>query len=80
METTLIEQAIETVLEQVRPYLMEDGGNVEFVRYEPDTHVVEIRLLGNCKICPMAGMTLRGGIERMIIAHVPIVKRIESVS
>lgn len=79
METMPTEQAIEAVLEQVRPYLMEDGGNVEFVRYEPDTHIVEIRLLGNCKTCPMAGMTLRGGIERMIIAHVPIVKRIESV-
>lgn len=73
------EQAIEAVLEQIRPYLKEDGGDVELVRYEADTHIVEIRLLGNCKTCPMAGMTLRGGIERMLIAQIPSIKRIESV-
>jgi len=73
------EQAIIKALSEIRPYLMEDGGDVELVRFEEDTRIVEIRLLGNCKTCPMSGMTLRGGIERYILSNVPDIKRIEAI-
>ncbi len=73
------EQAINKALSEIRPYLMEDGGDVELVRFEEETRIVEIRLLGNCKTCPMSGMTLRGGIERYILSNVPDIKRIEAI-
>jgi Fe-S cluster biogenesis protein NfuA len=74
-----IEDRIYQVLAEVRPFLQEDGGDLEFVRYEPDTRVAEIRLLGACKNCPMQLMTLRAGIERFLIKAIPEIRRIESV-
>jgi Fe-S cluster biogenesis protein NfuA len=74
-----IKQRIEKVLDKIRPYLQEDRGDVEFVRYEEDTRVAEVRLLGNCTDCPMVMMTLRAGIERFILEAVPEVRRIEKV-
>lgn len=74
-----IEQSIEKVLVKLRPYLEEDGGGVEFVRYEEDTRVCELRLTGNCKTCPMWLMTLRAGIERFLIKEVPEIRRVEAV-
>ena len=53
---------IKSILEQVRPYLLADGGDIEFVRYEDDIGVVEVRFLGQCAQCPMQMMTLRAGV------------------
>lgn len=74
-----IKTRVEHILEQVRPYLKEDGGDVEYVRYEAETRVLEVRLLGNCKTCPLALMTLRAGIERFILSEIPEVRRIENI-
>jgi len=65
-------------LETVRPYLQEDGGDVEFVSVSPDG-IVEGRLLGECAGCSLAIMTLRAGIERIILNAVPGIRRIEAV-
>jgi Fe-S cluster biogenesis protein NfuA len=75
-----IEERIIGALQEVRQYLQEDGGDVEFVRFEAETRVAEIRLLGACKTCPMFMMTLRGGIERFLIAAVKEIRRVESVA
>ncbi len=74
-----ISNRIEKVLEEIRPYLREDDGDVEFVRFEESTRVVEVRFLGNCKACPMSRMTLRAGIEKFILRSVPEVRRVEEV-
>jgi Fe-S cluster biogenesis protein NfuA len=74
-----IEQSIKEALDEARPYLQRDGGDVEFVRFEEDTGVAEISMMGACKTCPLAIMTLRAGIERIVIEKVPEVKRIENV-
>lgn len=50
------------------------------VRFLHETGVLEVRWLGTCAICPMSRMTLRAGIERVILNDVPEVKRIEAVS
>lgn len=73
-----IEQRVNMVLEKVRPYLQADEGDVMFVRYEPEHSTIVVRLLGNCYDCPLALMTLRGGIERHILYHIPEIKRIEA--
>ncbi len=66
-------------LVEINPYLQEDGGAVEFARYEEETQVVEVRMTGTCEKCPLALMTLRAGIERHIIKCVPEVRRVERV-
>lgn len=79
LEST-IEERILTALDQIRHYLQQDGGDVEFVRFEQETGVAEVRLTGNCKNCPMFLMTLRGGIERHLRRAVKEIRRIEPVS
>lgn len=78
-EKSDIESKVNAVLSKVRPFLQEDGGDVEFFRYDEIAKVVEVRLTGNCKKCPLSIMTLRAGIERFIIKEIPEVKRIEQV-
>lgn len=63
----------------MRPYLQEDEGDIEFVRFENETSVLEVRFLGNCKTCPLSVMTLRAGIERYLLARIPEIRRVESV-
>ncbi len=74
------EERIEQSLEQARPFLRADDGDVALVRFRPESGVLEVRWLGTCAICPMSRMTLRAGIERAILNDVPEVKRVEAVS
>jgi Fe-S cluster biogenesis protein NfuA len=64
----------------VKPYLLVDGGSVELVRIDYNTHVVEVCLVGACKTCSLAMMTLRAGIERAILHEAPEIHRVEAVS
>ena len=68
---------IEAALEQIRPNLQADGGDVELV--EVKNGVVKLRLRGACSGCPMATMTLHQGIERLLKERVPGVKEVVSV-
>ncbi len=67
------------VVESLRAPLQADGGDLEFVRFEEDTSVLEVRFLGNCSACPLAIMTLRAGIERVILRELPFIRRVEAV-
>jgi len=75
MELTI--ENVETVLDEMRPYLMSDGGNVELV--ELDGPVVKLRLQGACGSCPSSAMTLRMGIERRLKEQIPEIAEIEQV-
>jgi Fe-S cluster biogenesis protein NfuA len=68
---------IEKVLDELRPYLMADGGNVELVEVEGP--VVRLRLQGACGSCPSSAMTLRMGIERKLKEVIPEIAEIEQV-
>lgn len=70
-------EKIEAALEQVRPTLQADGGDVELVDVEDG--VVSVKLTGACGGCPMASMTLKNGIERILKMQVPDVKEVVSV-
>ena len=78
MSTVKIEE-VNRVIEKVRPYLHQDGGDVEVVSVSDD-NIVEVRLTGACHGCPMSMMTLRAGIERILMLELPEIKRVESVS
>jgi len=71
-------EQVEKALEQVRPALQADGGDVELVDIEDG--VVKVRLQGACSGCPMSAMTLQMGIERILKQQVPEVKSVEQVS
>ncbi len=68
---------VSQALEEVRPSLQVDGGDVELVDIEDG--VVKVRLLGHCAGCPMSQMTLKMGIESYLKKKVPGVKSVESV-
>jgi Fe-S cluster biogenesis protein NfuA len=73
-----MKEKVQEALEQVRPMLQRDGGDVELVDVT-DEGVVQVRLTGACKGCPMSQMTLKNGIERFLLKEVPDVKSVESV-
>lgn len=73
------QERIERALDQIRPALRMDGGNVELVEYDRETKVVRLRMLGACGGCPMSTMTLKMGIERAIRQNVPEVKAVEAI-
>ena len=69
---------IEKALENVRPALQADGGDIQLVSVEPDG-TVKVRLLGVCGGCPMSQMTMTQGVERAIKNAVPEVKKVIAV-
>jgi Fe-S cluster biogenesis protein NfuA len=74
----MIRDKVEKVLEQIRPNLQADGGNIELVDVGEDG-IVKVRLEGACHGCPGAAMTLKAGVERMLKANVPEVKAVVNV-
>ena len=65
------------IIDKLRPFLISDGGNLEFIKYEDN--IVYVRLMGACKDCPMMDVTLKDGIEEMIINEIPEVKEVRNV-
>ncbi len=73
----LTEPNVEKILDELRPYLLADGGNVELV--ELDGPIVKLRLNGACSSCPSSAMTLRMGIERRLREFIPEIAEIQQV-
>ncbi|MEX2336786.1 MAG: NifU family protein [Fulvivirga sp.] len=70
---------IEAALDNIRPYLETDGGNVRILEITDDL-VVRLELLGACGSCPMSTMTLKAGVEEAIRRAVPQIKAVEAVN
>lgn len=68
---------VEEVLNKIRPQLMRDGGNVELVEVNDGT--IKVKLTGACGGCPMATMTLKMGIERILKQEIPEIKEVLAV-
>jgi len=64
-----IEKRIIAVLERIKPYLENDGGSLEYIKFEDG--IVYIRLLGACSGCSMIDITIKDGIEAMLIDEIP---------
>ena len=71
-------EKIKAVLEQLRPYLQADGGDMDLVEITDD-YIVKVRLTGACGSCPMSTMTLKAGIEGSLKREIPEVQYVESV-
>ncbi len=72
-----MKEKVEKVLAQIRPNLQADGGDVELVNVKGG--VVTVKLTGACGGCPMATMTLKNGIERVLKEEIPEVKQVVAV-
>ena len=72
-------QAIDQALNELRPHLAVDGGNVEVLDYTDDM-TVKIKWLGNCESCSMSAFTLRAGIEQAIKSRFPEVLAVIAVN
>ena len=70
---------IEEALNSIRPYLLVDGGNVEFLEITDDL-IVKVELQGSCQTCSMSTMTMKAGIEETIKRAVPEIKGVEAVN
>jgi len=70
-------EKVETALAQIRPSLQADGGDVELV--DVSEGVVKLKLKGACMGCPMATITLKQGIERILKEQIPEVKEVVAV-
>ena len=73
-----MEQKIKDALDQIRPFLQRDGGDIEFVELTED-NIVRVRLQGHCAGCPGAQMTIKGVVERLIMESYPEIKGVEAV-
>ncbi len=69
---------VEAALDKIRPMLQADGGDVELVEIT-DKGIVKVKLQGACAGCPMSQMTLKSGIERVVLKEVPEAKGVEAV-
>ena len=73
-----MEDKIKDALDQIRPFLQRDGGDIEFVEYTDDK-IVEVRLQGHCAGCPGAQMTIKGVVEKILKESYPEVAGVEAV-
>lgn len=71
---------IESLLESVRPALARHRGNVELVDVDEELGVVFVRFQGTCVNCPLSEVTLKAGIERVIMDAIPEVKEVRAVT
>tara|TARA_Y100000817_G_scaffold295558_1_gene270389 strand:- start:247 stop:495 length:249 start_codon:yes stop_codon:yes gene_type:complete len=75
---SLIEK-VENALDEIRPYLNKDGGDIKVVSID-NNNIANIELLGNCESCPMSPMTLKLGVEEAIKKNVPEIKGIKTIN
>ncbi len=77
-EKTELQEKVLNVIEQLRPYLQADGGDIQLVNIT-DENVVNVELLGACGSCPYSQMTLKNGVEVAMRKAIPEIKSVETI-
>lgn len=72
-----LKQKIEVIINKINPYIISDGGNIEFIKYEDKT--VYVKLSGACADCGMLDITLKDGIEQLIKNEIPEVENVINI-
>ena len=78
MDNKNIKERVEFALEEIRPFLLSDGGDISLVSID-NNKVVKVKLHGNCVSCTVNQMTLKSGVEMTIKKHVPEIEKVVSV-
>jgi Fe-S cluster biogenesis protein NfuA len=77
-DTAQIVAEIKDLLDtRIRPAVAQDGGDITFSRFEPDTGIVWLHMRGACSGCPSSSATLKAGVENMLKHYIPEVSRVE---
>ncbi len=74
----VVKEKVQKVIDEIRPALQADGGNIELIDVGEDG-IVKVKLSGACGSCPMSQLTLKRGVEARLKAKVPEVKEVVSV-
>jgi len=74
-----VEAKIKKTLDQIRPSLQMDGGDVQFIDFDKDSGLLKVELIGHCAHCPMSTITLKQGIEAELKRSVKEVKEVRAV-
>lgn len=72
------EEKIKQLIEKIRPFLINDGGDLEFIKYQDN--IVYVKLTGACEGCPMMDVTLKDGIEQILTNEILEIKEVRNVS
>ncbi|OFX71609.1 MAG: hypothetical protein A2X12_08905 [Bacteroidetes bacterium GWE2_29_8] len=72
-------EKVKKIIDQIRPYLEADGGNIRFVELTDDM-IVYVELQGACSSCPMSTLTLKAGVEEAIVREIPEIKSVEAIN
>lgn len=72
------EEKIISIIEKIRPFLISDGGNIEYVKFE--NGIVYVKMMGHCSECPMLDVTLKDSIELAITSEVPEVIEVRNIN
>lgn len=73
-----LRRTIEVALDEIRPFLKSDGGDIELLSIEDDS-LVKVQLMGTCVDCTVNQMTLKSGVEMTIKKHAPQIKKVVNV-
>lgn len=74
-----LEKKVQNVLEQIRPYLQADGGDIRFVNITPE-NILNVELTGACGSCPYSVITLKNGVETAIKKAIPEIRSVEAIN
>ena len=77
MNKEALNKKVQEALNEIRPFLESDGGNIELVSIIDD--VVKVKLLGNCVSCSVNQMTLKNGVEMTVKKHAPVIQKVISI-
>lgn len=72
-----IEAKIIKIIEKIRPFLISDGGNIEYLKFEDG--IVYVKMMGHCSNCPMLDITLKDSIEMAITSEIPEVIEVRNI-
>lgn len=72
-----VEERIIEVIDKIRPFLISDGGNIEYVKFEDG--IVYVKMLGQCSNCSIMDVTLKDGIEIALINEIPEVIEVRNI-
>ncbi len=74
-----LSQKVQNVIDQVRPYLQQDGGDINFIEVTDD-NIVNVELTGACGSCPFSTMTLKNGVEATLKKVLPQIKEVVAIN
>lgn len=72
------EKKIIEIIDKIRPFLISDGGNIEYIKYEDG--IIYVKMMGHCQDCPMIDLTLKDSIEMAITSEIPEVIEVRNIN